>query len=277
MKQYSNSYLLISLFYLLSLNVNCQIIENYILSPKLNEISGLEILGEDILAHTDSKNPSSIFILNKKGNIIKEKKYENLINNDWEDITLDDNFFYIADTGNNYDTRDNLRVLKFSIKGFKFIGEIKFNYPEQTSFKHNNKSQFDSEGMVSIDDKLILFTKNRLKKNTQVYELPKLLGNFSAKKIGEIETNAIITGADFHNDSKTLILSGTNNFIDYSLIVIENFSISPIKFEKIKKTTIKLNPAQVEGVKIIEPNIYWISSENEDNLGPAKLLKIKLK
>ena len=28
-------------------------------------------------------------------------------NNDWEDLTADEEFIYIADIGNNFDTREN--------------------------------------------------------------------------------------------------------------------------------------------------------------------------
>lgn len=275
MRKYLNSFFNIIIFFLLVPNLNSQILQQYNLSPKLNEISGLEILNNNILAHTDSNTSSTIFLLNIKGEIIKEKKFKNLINIDWEDITKDKDFFYIADTGNNYDTRKNLRILKFSIKDLKFIGEIKFSYPEQTSFEYNHKSQFDSEGLINIDNKLILFTKNRLKKNTQVYELPNYPGSFSAKKIGQIETNSIITGADFHKDSKILALTGTKNFKNYSLLTIDNFSISPLSFKQINRQDILINPSQVEGVKIIKPGFYWISSENEDNSSKAKLIKIK--
>lgn len=275
MEKYFNPRLTLIMLFLYVSNSNSQILQEFNLSPKLNEISGLEILADNILAHADSNNSSSIFLLNFKGEIIKEKKFENLINNDWEDITIDKGFFYIADTGNNYDTRENLRILKFSIKDLKFQGEIKFSYPEQKSFEFNEKSQFDSEGIISIDDKLIIFTKNRLKKNTQVYELPNYPGSFSAKKLGEIETNAIITGADFHEDSKTLALTCTKNFKSYSLLTIENFSISPLSFKQIKRHAILINPSQVEGVKIIKPGLYWVSSENEDKSSSAKLIKIK--
>ena len=236
MQKYLNSRLTLIMLFLFVSNSNSQILQEFNLSPKLNEISGLEILGDNILAHADSNNSSTIFLLNVKGEIIKEKRFENLLNVDWEDITKDKDFFYISDTGNNHDTRKNLRIL---------------------------------------DNKLIIFTKNRLKKNTQVYELPNYSGNFSAKKIGQIETNAIITGADFHEDSKTLALTGTKNFKNYSLLTIENFSISPISFKQIKRHAILINPSQVEGVKIIKPGLYWVSSENEDKSSTAKLIKIK--
>ena len=275
MQKHLNSRLTLIMLFLFVSNSNSQILQEFNLSPKLNEISGLEILGDNILAHADSNNSSTIFLLNVKVEIIKEKRFENLLNVDWEDITKDKDFFYISDTGNNHDTRKNLRILKFSIKGLKFHGEIKFSYPEQTSFEYNYKSQFDSEGLITLDNKLIIFTKNRLKKNTQVYELPNYPGNFSAKKIGQIETNAIITGADFHEDSKTLALTGTKNFKNYSLLTIENFSISPISFKQIKRHAILINPSQVEGVKIIKPGLYWVSSENEDKSSTAKLIKIK--
>ena len=39
------------------------------------------------------------------------RKFDGIYNNDWEDLTADENFIYIADIGNNFDTRENLRMV----------------------------------------------------------------------------------------------------------------------------------------------------------------------
>ena len=51
--------------------------------------------------------------------------------------------------------------------------------------------------------------KNKLKKITQIYSLPKNGGNYQAKKIGSIDTKSIVTGADFDKKTNTLALTST--------------------------------------------------------------------
>ena len=73
--------------------------------------------------------------------------------------------------GNNYNNRKDLKIYKLPIdQSSKEKTEIiSFNYPEQKSFKINRKTIYDAEGLISIDNKLIIFTKNRAKKITELY------------------------------------------------------------------------------------------------------------
>ena len=210
-----------------------------------------------------------------QGELINEIKFNQIENIDWEDITIDSKYIYISDSGNNYDTRKNLKILKFSLIDYKFIGEINFSYPEQLEYKYNKESQFDAEGIISVNNNLMLFTKNRKKLNTQVYILPKDLGTFKANLIGEIDTNLIITGSDYDDISKTLVLSGTKDFKDYSILVYPDVSFNPLRVSEKKEIKIKLDKMQVEGVKFFSPNTIWLTSENENKLSRPKLIKIR--
>ena len=59
-----------------------------------------------------------------------------------------------------------------------------------------------------VDDYLIILTKNKLKKITEIYALPKIAGKYEAKKIGSLNTQSIITGEIMIN-TKLLALTGT--------------------------------------------------------------------
>ena len=89
-----------------------KIIKDISLSKLIDETSGLEILDNQFITHNDSGGEPKLYYLNKKGKIISERKITGVKNNDWEDITQDDKFIYVADMGNNYDTRKNLCVIK---------------------------------------------------------------------------------------------------------------------------------------------------------------------
>jgi hypothetical protein len=157
--------------------INSQkILKDYPLSNTIEETSGLEIIDNMLITHNDSGGEPVLYYLNKKGEIVETRKITGVKNNDWEDVTKDDEFIYVANMGNNFDTRKNLSIIKIPIK--KSLNEkvelINFLYPEQKKFNTiYSKSQYDAEGIVSINDDLIIFTKNKLKKITEVYSLPK--------------------------------------------------------------------------------------------------------
>ncbi|MAV65845.1 MAG: hypothetical protein CMC26_02420 [Flavobacteriaceae bacterium] len=159
------------------------IIEKVKLSKIISETSGLEYHNDLLVTHNDSGNDPSLYYLDYSGKIIYTRKFDSIKNNDWEDLTTDENFIYIADMGNNFDTRENLMVIKVSKdindKNFEIIN---FYYPEQRDFSFKLKSQFDAEAIITIDEFLLIFTKNRAKKITDIYKVPKKLEVMQQKK-----------------------------------------------------------------------------------------------
>ena len=255
------------------------VVQDINLSKKLDETSGLEIIGNQLITINDSGNNPILFYLDKNGNILDERKLDCCKNNDWESLAVDDEFIYIADMGNNFDTRKNLSIIKIPIqKSSNEIAEIiNFSYPEQKKFVTTfRSSQYDAEALISIDNSLIIFTKNKLKKITEIYSLPKIAGKYEAKKIGSLNTQSIITGGDYDPDSKLLALTGTPTFNEYYILKIENFDLISKKDYKIDMYDIPIGKTQVEAIKIIDENTFWITSEDESSSSSARLMKIKL-
>ena len=248
------------------------------LSKKIDETSGLEILDGKFITHNDSGGDPKLYYLDKKGKIVFERTLEGVKNNDWEDITKDDQFIYVANMGNNFDARKNLSIVKIPIDPSSNTAElIEFNYLEQVKFNTAyNKSQYDAEALITIDDFLIILTKNKLKKITEIYVLPKIAGKYEAKKIGSLNTQSIITGGDYDPDTKLLALTGTLFFNEYYILKIENFNLEVNKDYKIDMYEIPIGKTQVEAIKIIDSNTFWISSEDEKSSSSARLMKIKL-
>ena len=172
------------------------IVKKIKLINKINETSGLEIFDNNLITLNDSGNPSNLYYLNENGEVIIERSFSGLQNFDWEDLTLDDEFIYIGDIGNNFDTRDNLRIIKAPLDiGDNSFEIINFYYPEQDDFSFKRLSMYDAEGLISLNESLLIFTKNRAKKITEIYKLPKKEGNYKAKLIGEINIESIVTAA----------------------------------------------------------------------------------
>ena len=248
------------------------------LSKIIDETSGLEIIDGQFITHNDSGGDPKLYYLDKKGKIVFERTLEGVKNNDWEDITKDDQFIYVANMGNNFDTRKNLSIIKTPIDPSSSEAElIEFNYPEQVKFTTAyNQSQYDAEALITIDDYLIILTKNKLKKITEIYALPKIAGKYEAKKIGSLNTQSIITGGDYDPDTKLLALTGTLIFNEYYILKIEDFDLESKKDYKIDMYEIPIGKTQVEAIKIIDSNTFWITSEDEKSSSSARLMKIKL-
>jgi len=248
------------------------------LSKKIDETSGLEIVDGQFITHNDSGGDPKLYYLDKKGKIVFERTLDGVKNNDWEDITKDDQFIYVANMGNNFDTRKNLSIVKTPIDPSSSEAElIEFNYPEQVKFTTAySQSQYDAEALISVDDYLIILTKNKLKKITEIYALPKIAGKYEAKKIGSLNTQSIITGGDYDPDTKLLALTGTLMFNEYYILKIEDFDLESKKDYKIDTYEIPIGKTQVEAIKIIDSNTFWITSEDEKSSSSARLMKIKL-
>ena len=256
------------------------LVKDISLSKKIDETSGLEIIDGQFITHNDSGDEAKLYYLDKKGVIVHERNLHEAKNNDWEDITKDEDYLYVANMGNNLDNRKNLSIFKVPIDiSNDQVEEIEFNYPEQVKFITLEKSsQYDAEGLIAIDENLIIFTKNKLKKITEIYSLPKTAGKYEAKKIGSLNTQSIITGADYDSKTKLLALTGSLSFKgdEYYILKIEDFDLESNKDYKINMYEIPIGKTQVEAIKIIDSNTFWITSEDEASSTSARLMKIKL-
>ncbi len=268
------------IFFLFTSNIifSQLVVEDINLSKKLDETSGLEIINKQLVTINDSGNDPVLFYINESGNILDERKLNCCKNNDWESLAADSDYVYIADFGNNYDTRKNLSIIKIPID--KSSNEnpeiINFLYPEQKKFKRiYRRSEYDAEALISFGDILLIFTKNKRKKITEIYSLPKYGGNFKAQKIGSLNTESIVTGADYDKKTNTLVLTSTINFDEYYILVVNDFSLNN-KDHKINMYEIPIGKTQVEAIKMIDENTFWITSEDESSSSSARLMKIKL-
>ena len=124
----------VTVFLFLSFLGTAQIsFETIWLTKSVEETSGLEVFGEYLVTHNDSGDQPKLYIISQRGEKIMEIKLNQLKHKDWEDITADSDHFYIADTGNNYATRENLRIYILD-RHFFHKGTISIRYKAQTTF-----------------------------------------------------------------------------------------------------------------------------------------------
>ena len=278
---------LISLMLFISCNENsidnynyteAEIVASIKLPKQINETSGIEIIGDNFITHNDSGGDPVLYEFNQDGEILKEYNINenssyNLKNEDWEDIALGGDYIYIADTGNNFGTRQDLRIIKVDPKNnYHAVDVINISYDDQESFLPKLRHKFDAEGLTIINDQIVLFSKDRDSLNTDLYLIPSDGGILKASN--KFSVNALITGADYNNSIGLLALISYNSDGNQYIILFEDFS--PLKENSFKKFRIPIDKSQMEAIKIINKNEFWITSEDEGR-GHPTLFKIVVK
>ena len=249
---------------------SAEIISKIELPKIINETSGLEFYNNHFITHNDSGGEPTLYIFNERGEVIetiglnKNPDFE-IKNNDWEDITSDNKYLFVADTGNNFGNRDNLNIIRVS-KGADFMvdGIIEISYSDQESFFPRPKHKYDAEAIIVIEDKIALFSKDRENLNTDLYLVNKNM-NGSQILTSEVsyDVDTLITGGDFDEDRNLLALVSYNSNGNQYLLLFENFELNNLKKNTFKKFKIPLEQAQIEAIKIIDEKAFWVTSEDE--------------
>ena len=262
---------------------SAEIINKIVLPKIINETSGLEFYNNNFITHNDSGGEPFLYVFNEEGEIIemiglnKNPDFE-IENNDWEDITSDNKYFFIADTGNNFGNRDNLNIIRVS-KGADFMvdGIIEISYSDQESFFPRPKHKYDAEAIIVIEDKIALFSKDRESLNTDLYLVDKNQ-NGSQILTSEVsyDVNTLITGGDYDENRNLLVLVGYNSKGNQYLILFKDFELNNLENNTFKKFKIPLEQAQIEAVKIIDEKTFWVTSEDE-GIGSPFMYKIEVK
>lgn len=246
------------------------------LPVKIEETSGLEFLNQDFISHNDSGGKPELYRFDAEGNLLEQYYIEGAKNNDWEDIAQDQNFIYISDSGNNNGNRQNLNILIVDPQNdFKKVGKIKFNYRDQQDFEKRKKHPYDSESLIATPDMLVLFSKNRKKLTTELFYIPKTAGNYSLSPQKSFDLQALITGADYNDKLKLVALVGYVRTGEQFLFTLSSFDMDNLNQVKLKKFKLPLDGKQIEAIKIIDQNTFWITSESIKN-SPPMLYKIQL-
>ena len=204
-------------------------VEKYNLPDILEETSGLAMLNDTLWTLNDSGNEAALYAISTKGALL-DKRDTSKTNIDWEDMTIVNGNMLVADMGNNFGTRKNLHLLEIDLSngGATTLDSIPFHYPEQDNFDFQQATHFDAEGIVVVENKIVVFTKNR-------------------------------------STLTSLALTGYRRDDNQYLYVIDNFSLSAIADANISQYDLDFNGAQIEAISIIDAKTFWITSEETKN------------
>ncbi|MDA8703798.1 hypothetical protein N9M00_00495 [Flavobacteriaceae bacterium] len=262
---------------------SAEIIKTIVLPKTINETSGLEFYNKNFITHNDSGDGPSLYVFNENGALIKtmdlnkDSNFE-IENNDWEDIASDDEYLFVADTGNNFGNRDNLNIIRISKKdNYSVDGIIEVSYADQETFFPRPKHKYDAEAIIIINEQLVLFSKDRENLNTDLYLVDKF-DKGPQKLTSEVafNVNSLITGGDYNNKLNFLALVSYNSKGSQYLILFERFDLENLEENTFKKYKIPLERAQIESIKIIDKNTFWVTSEDE-GIGNPFMYKLRVK
>lgn len=139
-------------------------------------------------------------------------------NIDWEDIAVDDDYLYIAEMGNNGNSRRDLGVYVVpepnprqvsSTRALKFVPVA---YPAQRSFSAE-RWHYDSEAIFVDDGTLYFLTKHRQPGKIDQWERGTVLYRLESMEPGQVnplqrvdanERVTVVTGADLSPDGTRL-------------------------------------------------------------------------
>ena len=255
------------------------VLESIVLPKVINETSGLEILNEVFLTHNDSGGEPSLYFFNLNGEIINSVKLDEesswqIYNIDWEDVAADEDYIFIADTGNNFGNRDNLNIIKVKTNDFSIDDKIDVAYKDQETFIPRPKHKYDAEALFLIEDKIAMLSKDRSNLFTDLYLIDK---ESSSRQVLESKVtynvNSLITGGDYNEELRLLALVSYNSKGSQYLILFEDFSLKNLAEKEFMKFKIPIEPAQIEAIKIIDNKTFWITTEDE-GIGSPFMYKI---
>ncbi len=195
---------------------------------------------EDVYwVHNDSGDTSRLFAIDRYGKTVIPTHQQNRFyggepvpgkepweglnilfaaNQDWEDITIDQNLIYIGDIGNNANDRRDLGVYILyepnprETATARTLGFIPIRYPEQTEYPAR-QWHFDCEAMFVAGEKLYFITKHRKPGKHMEWEAGANLYRLDTRhthaanvltRVDSHPTLTLVTGADLSPNGKHL-------------------------------------------------------------------------
>ena len=257
------------------------------LPKEIKEASACEISTASNLIWTieDQGNENLLFGFNKNGELIRKIRISNVENNDWEDLSSDDEGnLYIGDFGNNDNERQNLAIYKINAADLnkeevEASEIVQFYYPEQKDFPPKKKDKvFDVESFLVFKNQFYLFTKNRSSDfdgTTSIYRVENnSQTKLPAKKLSEFVTcdnfnHCAVTSAAISPDKKKVALLSSDKVWIFTDFKEDDF------FSGNAKTIELENFTQKEGL-CFETNESVLITDEAEKKGESLLYRLKL-
>ncbi|WP_430813761.1 hypothetical protein [Carboxylicivirga sp. RSCT41] len=257
-----------------TLNESIKPLSSVKLESKLNENSGAIFWNDTLWLQNDSSEPVLYGVDPTTGKIVKEHKIPGLKMLDWESLAQDEHYIYIGDFGNNSNYRKNLRIFRIAkdalLAGQAELDTIRFFYEDQVDYTYNETfdTDYDCESMIIIEDSIYLFTKQWISKGTTVYTIPKAPGDHRAEKVDAYNIDLLITEAYKFSGENTIILTGYNELLNPTFVLLEGYSADQFFSGEVIKIQLGMWTSQIEAICLKEGYRCYVSSEGFWGMSP---------
>ncbi len=252
------------------------------LPQELREVSGLAVTSADSLWwHNDGGNAAELFLTNGRGEIQSTINLPTIINQDWEDLTHDDQGrLFIGDFGDNRRVRSQLQVYCYD-PGQEQLDSLQFSYSDHRFY--------DVEAFFWHQDSLHLFTKSQIKRahlTTYHFVVPAEAGQHTAVLRDSLQLRKrVVTAAAIHPETGQVALLAYYfkfrlGFIPYSAANVYYFTDYPEgHFLRGKMCSRRISfflATQYESLDFLTPDRLLVASEQTVFIKP-KAKKIRWK
>ena len=260
----------------------------------LNEVSGISRsprFQNQFWLHNDSGDSPRLFAIDQSGALLFPQflkfhgqkvapgrtpwpgfKIALAANYDWEDIASDEDWIYIADTGNNGNARRDLGIYKVpqfnasAVERTRAMSFIPVVYPDQYYFPAENW-HFDAEALFVDQGQLYLITKHRVagrisqfEPGGNLYRVDPSQPGLDSKvvKVDSLSELFMVTAADLSPSQEKLAVLGYRKLWIF---------LRPFKRDRWLSRldqVLDLAPfdmGQVEAVTFVEEDLLWVLNE----------------
>lgn len=196
-------------------------------NKKLDEVSGLAASSKNtgmLWTLNDSGNRAEVLLIDDRLNIRLTCTLANIINRDWEDISVGPgpeagkNYIYVADIGDNMAIFPYKTIYRFEEPKFtEGTSQISITDFDRIVFQLDVKK--DTESLLVDPKTKNLYVISKREKPVYVYELKypySTTDTLTAQKIGSIPFGQIVA-ADFSPDGNEVLIKNYNNVFYWRL------------------------------------------------------------
>ena len=244
------------------------VVSSWDLPESMIETSGLIIWDERIWTHNDDTDINLYAFDTTDVQNYQAYPLTSTVNNDWEEISQDNDYVYIGDFGNNANgNRTDLKILRIEknslLENSPVIDTLHFSYALQTDFSPSgpNNTDFDCEAFIVTSDSIYLFTKEWISQKSSIYSLPKQPGSYVAQYRDSFGVEGLITGATYLKDKNLVVLTGYSTLLQPFLFLLYDFQPFDFFSGNKRKVAVDLPFHQVEGIATEDGLMYFISNE----------------
>jgi hypothetical protein len=237
------------------------------LDSRIAEGSGLVGWNGNLWTHNDNGKPVLFALDTVTGKIVKEYPVAGVKNEDWEDLSQDNDYFYIGAFGNNTNKKKSARIYRINksqlLKDRTVVDSITFLWPEIISNGKSLKVNFNCEAMAVIEGTIYLFTKEwKNNQCTKLFTLPNKPGIYTAEYKKTFETTILITGANYNSEKRKLALCGHSILGSPRIFLFEKVKGIDVFEKDATKVIVKKLPFhQVEGIATFDGITYYLINE----------------